>query len=33
MQYAGIFADDPSFEDWEEKLALIRRQENARIDE
>lgn len=33
MRYAGIFADDPSFEDWEEKLALIRCEANAEIDE
>ena len=33
MQYAGIFADDPSFEDWIEKLALIRKQANAATDE
>lgn len=29
MQYAGVFADDPSFEDWVEKLQLIRQQANA----
>lgn len=33
MQYAGIFADDPSFEDWMEKLALIRQEANAAADE
>lgn len=29
MQYAGIFADDPSFEDWMEKLQLLRQQANT----
>lgn len=33
MRYAGIFADDPTFEDWMEKLAAIRQQENAVDDE
>ncbi len=29
MKYAGIFADDSTFEDWMEKLATIRREANA----
>ena len=29
MQYAGIFANDPSFDDWVEKLKLIRTEANA----
>lgn len=28
MKYAGIFADDPTFDDWMEKMAAIRQQEN-----
>lgn len=28
-RYAGIFADDPTFEDWVEKLQLIRQQANS----
>ncbi|KJH69754.1 type II toxin-antitoxin system HicB family antitoxin [Aliterella atlantica] len=33
MKYAGIFANDPSFDDWTEKLAIIRQQANAADDE
>ena len=29
MKYAGVFADDPTFEDWMDKLAAIRREANA----
>ncbi|MBW4570926.1 MAG: type II toxin-antitoxin system HicB family antitoxin [Tolypothrix carrinoi HA7290-LM1] len=29
MKYAGIFADDPTFDDFMEKLAVIRKQANA----
>ena len=29
MQYAGIFANDPSFDDWVEKLKLIRTEANT----
>lgn len=29
-QYAGIFADDPSFDDFMDKLTLIRQKSNAR---
>ncbi len=29
MRHAGIFADDPTFEDWVEKLKLIRQQANS----
>ncbi|MGH2412894.1 MAG: type II toxin-antitoxin system HicB family antitoxin [Microcystaceae cyanobacterium] len=32
MQYAGIFADDPTFDDWMEKLATIRHQANSADD-
>jgi hypothetical protein len=32
MQYAGILADDPTFEDWMEKMVLIRQQANDVID-
>lgn len=32
MQYAGIFADDPTFEDWTQKLALIRQEANSAED-
>lgn len=32
MKYAGIFVDDPSFDDWTEKLAIIRQQANAADD-
>lgn len=33
MKDAGIFVDDPSFDDWTEKLAIIRQQANAADDE
>lgn len=33
MKYAGIFADDPSFDDWVEKLKLIRAEANAQADD
>ena len=33
MQHAGVFADDPSFDDWVEKLTLIRAEANAEVDE
>lgn len=33
MKYAGIFADDPSFDDWVEKLKLIRAEANAEADD
>jgi hypothetical protein len=29
MRYAGIFADDSTFDDFMEKLALIRQESNA----
>jgi len=29
MKYAGIFADDSTFDDWMEKLAAIRQSANA----
>ncbi|KYC35180.1 hypothetical protein WA1_08460 [Scytonema hofmannii PCC 7110] len=32
MRYAGIFADDPTFDDFMEKLAVIRKESNA-VDE
>jgi hypothetical protein len=32
MKYAGIFADDPTFDDFMEKLAVIRKQANATED-
>lgn len=32
MRYAGIFADDPTFDDFMEKLAVIRKQANATED-
>lgn len=32
MRYAGIFADDPTFDDFMEKLALIRQESNAITD-
>jgi predicted RNase H-like HicB family nuclease len=32
MYHAGIFANDPTFDDWMEKLAIIRQEANA-IDE
>ena len=33
MRYAGIFADDPTFDDFMEKLAVIRKTSNAVTDE
>jgi predicted RNase H-like HicB family nuclease len=33
MKYAGIFADDPTFDDFMEKLAIIRQESNAYTDE
>ncbi len=33
MKYAGILADDPTFEDWMQKMAVIRQQTNERNDE
>jgi hypothetical protein len=33
MRYARIFADDPAFDDFMEKLAVIRKQANALEDE
>ncbi len=33
MKYAGIFADDPTFDDFMDKLAAIRKESNATIDE
>ncbi|MEC4818880.1 MAG: type II toxin-antitoxin system HicB family antitoxin [Scytonema sp. PMC 1069.18] len=33
MKYAGIFANDPTFDDFMEKLALIRQESNAVVDE
>ncbi|MBW4670438.1 MAG: type II toxin-antitoxin system HicB family antitoxin [Cyanomargarita calcarea GSE-NOS-MK-12-04C] len=33
MKYAGIFANDPTFEDFMEKLAGIREESNATTDE
>lgn len=33
MKYAGIFATDPTFDDFMEKLAAIRKQSNAVVDE
>ena len=33
MKYAGILADDSSFDDLVEKLVAIRKQENLRDDE
>lgn len=29
MKYAGIFSDDETFDDWMEKLAVIRQEANA----
>ncbi|WP_019498227.1 type II toxin-antitoxin system HicB family antitoxin [Pseudanabaena sp. PCC 6802] len=29
LQYAGIFEDDPTFDDWMEKLANIRKEANT----
>ncbi len=28
MSYAGLFSDDPTFDDWMEKLAVIRQNAN-----
>ena len=33
MRYAGIFADDSTFDDWMKKLAVIRKEANAVDDE
>jgi predicted RNase H-like HicB family nuclease len=33
MKYAGIFAKDPTFDDFMEKLAAIRQESNATRDE
>lgn len=33
MQYAGIFVDDYSFDDWVEKLTLLRSQANAETED
>jgi predicted RNase H-like HicB family nuclease len=33
MKYAGIFANDPTFDDFMEKLAVIRKESNAITDE
>ena len=33
MRYAGIFADDPTFDDFMDKLAAIRKEANAAEDE
>jgi predicted RNase H-like HicB family nuclease len=33
MPYAGIFANDPTFEDWMQKLAAIRQEANQVEDE
>lgn len=33
MKYAGIFANDPTFDDFMEKLAVIRSEANAAEDE
>ncbi len=33
MKYAGIFASDPTFDDFMEKLAVIRKELNATQDE
>lgn len=33
MRYAGIFANDPTFDDFMDKLAIIRQESNAKIDE
>jgi predicted RNase H-like HicB family nuclease len=32
MSHAGIFANDPTFDDWMEKLTMIRQEANA-VDE
>ena len=33
MKYAGIFANDPTFDDFMEKLATIRKESNTIVDE
>ncbi|BAY98768.1 hypothetical protein NIES37_27200 [Tolypothrix tenuis PCC 7101] len=33
MKYAGIFANDPTFDDFMEKLAFIRKESNELADE
>ena len=33
MKYAGIFANDSTFDDWMEKMAAIRQEANAIDDE
>jgi predicted RNase H-like HicB family nuclease len=33
MKYVGIFANDPTFNDFMEKLAAIRKESNATTDE
>jgi predicted RNase H-like HicB family nuclease len=33
MKYAGIFANDPTFDDFTDKLAAIRKESNTTIDE
>ena len=33
MRYAGVFADDPTFDDFMEKLAVIRKEANAAEDD
>ncbi len=33
MKYAGIFASDPIFDDFMEKLSAIRKESNATVDE
>ncbi|MBW4616628.1 MAG: type II toxin-antitoxin system HicB family antitoxin [Desmonostoc vinosum HA7617-LM4] len=33
MKYAGILADDPTFDDFMDKLGLIRQESNALTDE
>lgn len=33
MKYAGIFANDTTFDDFMEKLAVIRKESNATTDE
>jgi predicted RNase H-like HicB family nuclease len=33
MKYAGIFAHDPTFEDWMQKMAAIRQQTNEMNDD
>ncbi|WP_392535232.1 type II toxin-antitoxin system HicB family antitoxin [Nostoc sp. C117] len=33
MKYAGIFANDPTFDDFMDKIAAIRKESNAMLDE